>query len=137
MDDIQRILRAMQSPSYSIRNLALNDAIALLQSPSLQTAARGIIQACAHNDLDGDLRQRAKQALQADAPRLGPSSPSERQHMLKVACPNGHLFHLDKRVVCSQAKLIYRSISGLHTIRETCSQCGEEFEIDVSCEGYA
>jgi len=135
MDEIQRILNDMQSPVLGIRKMALDNAIALLQDTALRNAARGIIMARAQDDIDTDLRQRAKQALQADAARSGVVSSNERQHMFRAACLKGHVNHYDKRVVCAQANTLVRS-SGLSALLLICRTCGESFEVDAPCEGY-
>lgn len=64
-----------------------------------------------------------------------------QDHIFGAMCPNRHITYLDKRVVCqSQSNVFRRSFlrdeKEINEILVKCKVCGEEFYVEVSCEGY-
>lgn len=133
------------------RKEAIDAAAGILQRGELRQEQReavlAILEYLAHNDLMMGVREKAQEALDADAKKAAGSPPppllrpGDSRHIFGVRCKNGHVTYFDKRRVCSAYKDIPRDIrhsAGLELdeLHLKCETCGEAIVASVDCSDY-
>jgi len=70
-------------------------------------------------------------------------NPQDKQHMIPVRCPNGHVHHYDRRTICTETGGVVRGAeavprSNLDEVWLTCLEAGccVEFVVQMDCAGY-
>jgi TIR domain-containing protein len=126
-----------------LRKEAIDHAAEMLKRGEHREAVLAILEYLAQNDLMIGVRDKAQEALDADAKKDAPSPirPDESRHIFGVRCKNEHVSYFDKRRVCSAYKEVPRDIrqsagQELDELHLTCDQCGVEVVARVDCRGY-
>jgi hypothetical protein len=125
-----------------IRKEAIDQAAEMLQRGEHREEVLAILEYLAHNDLMMGVRDKAQEALDADARRATPPpSPGQSRHIFGVRCRNGHISYFDKRRVCSAYTEVPRAIRQsagieLDELHLNCDQCGVEVVAREDCRGY-
>lgn len=146
--EIGEIVAQLQGGSVAERRAAVRRATALLRRSDCDDPCRGqliaALRAAAEGDAAQTVRDLAREAL-ADLP--APPSPrtsllpDDRQHMLGVRCPNGHVTYFDKRRICTEHAYFVRSLRDedgreVDELALPCGQCGTRVKVRLDCGGY-
>ncbi len=125
------------------RKAAIDQAAEMLQRGEHREEALAILAYFAHNDQMMGVREKAQEALDADAKKVTPPPlrPGESRHIFGVRCKNGHVSYFDKRRVCSAYKEVpreSRQSAGieLDELHLKCDQCRVEVVAREDCRGY-
>jgi hypothetical protein len=125
------------------RKVAIDQAAEMLHRGEHREAVLALLEYLAHNDLMMGVRDKAQEALDADAKKVTPPPlrPDESRHIFGVRCKNGHVSYFDKRRVCSAYKEVpreSRQSAGieLDELHLKCDQCGVEVVAREDCRGY-
>jgi hypothetical protein len=139
--------QAAQQEFIHLRKEAIEQAAGMLQRGEHQKGVLAMLEYLAVNDRIVGVRDKAKEALDADVKRKSPSPPwrpgnsEDAPHIFGVRCKNGHVTYFDKRQVCSAYRTIERELrqrgeKELDELHLTCGTCGEPVVAHVDCEGY-
>jgi len=124
------------------RKEAIDQAAEMLKQGEHREAVLAILEYMAQDDLMMGVREKAQEALDADAKKVTPSPPQgQSRHIFGVRCRNGHVSYFDKRLVCSAYKEVPRAIRQsagieLDELHLKCDQCGVEVVAREDCRGY-
>ncbi len=145
---IAETIAQLQGGDVSARRAAVRQAAGLLRRADCAAPCRGqliaALRAAAEGDPASTVRELARDALAAlPVAALAPSLlPDDRQHMLGVRCPNGHVTYFDKRRICTEETIFVRNPARDEAGRELdelalpCSQCDAVIKVWVDCRGY-
>jgi hypothetical protein len=92
----------------------------------------------------GIVKEAAQKELDRDDQRLAQNYSRPRKtpdYIFGAKCPNGHVSYFDKREYCPKQssftrRIVYMNGQEVDEILVKCEICGEEFYVEVSCEGY-
>ena len=125
------------------RKEAIEQAAEMLQKGEYREEVLALLEYLAKDDLMMGVREKAQEALEADAKKAMPSPPpllrpSDSRHIFGVKCKNGHVTYFDKRRVCLARSKIARDRAGkkLDELDLLCGTCGAAMAVLVDCEGY-
>jgi TIR domain len=125
-----------------MRKEDIDQAADMLKRDEQREAVLAILDYLAHNDLMMGVREKAQEALDADAKKVTTPAfrPEDSRHIIGVRCKNGHITSFDKRRICSDEVTIVRSVqrAGLELDERdlTCGECGVAVKVHVDCRGY-
>lgn len=125
-----------------IRKEAIDQAADMLKRDEHREAILALLEYLAHNDLMMGVREKAQEALDADAKKATTPAfrPEGSRHIIGVRCKNGHITYFDKRRICLDKETIVRSVqrAGLDLDERdlTCGECGVAVKVHVDCRGY-
>lgn len=147
--EIAEVVAQLQGGAVAERREAVRRAAELLRrsdcAPPCRERLIAALRAVAEGDPALTVRELAREAL-ADLPAPPSSPPSllpdDRQHMLRVRCPNGHITYFDKRRICTESSYFVRSVRDdeagheLDELALPCGQCDAVVKVRVDCGGY-
>lgn len=72
---------------------------------------------------------------------IPPGPQDESRHIVAARCPNGHLTHFDRRILCTDKSVVYRqgredAPPAGTDMYVRCGTCGEAMIITVDCAEY-
>lgn len=129
------------------RKAAIEQAADMLVQNQHREAVLALLEYLAHNDLMNGVREKAQEALDADARQqvqhVPPPlvNPADSRHMFGVRCKNGHISYFDKRLVCKLPKshvhrVVQRTQTELDELDLECKTCHIPVSVRIDCEGY-
>jgi len=129
------------------RKEAIEQATAMLMRGEYREEMLAILEYLAKDDLMMGVRDKAQEALEADAKRDAPPAPPPFAHLgnprdiFGVQCKNGHVTYFNKWHVCpAKAGKVVRTKDSagkpLDELLLNCGTCGEQVAAFVDCEGY-
>jgi len=126
------------------RKEAIEQASVMLKRGEYREEVLAILEYLVKDDLMMGVRDKAQEALEADAKRATPSSPPPFAHLgnprdiFGVRCKNGHITYFNKRQACSDRSSVVRNRAGkqLNELHLKCGTCGEVVAVLIDCEGY-
>jgi hypothetical protein len=125
------------------RKAAIEQAAEMLKRGEHREAVLAVLAYLARHDLMMGVREKAQEALDADAKRqITPSSvPQDSRHVFGVRCPNGHVSYFKKQIVCNANKQVPRSYidsagKPLEKLLLTCETCGVQVTALIDCSAY-
>lgn len=146
--DLVETIAQLQGGAVPERRAAVRRAAELLRRSDCAAPCREQLIAALRAAAEGDpaltVRELAREALAAlPTPPTSPPSllPDDRQHMLGVRCPNGHVTYFDKRRICTEKSYIVRGVRDevgrdLDELALPCGQCDAVVKVRVDCGGY-
>lgn len=143
--EIAEVVAQLQGGAVPERQEAVRRAVELMRrsdcAPTCREQLIAALRAAAEGDRALTVRELAREALAAlPTPPTSPPSllPDDRQHMLGVRCPNGHVTYFDKRRICTEKSYIVRDETGheLDKLALPCGQCDAVVKVRVDCGGY-
>lgn len=147
--DIAEVIAQLQGGDVAARRAAVGRAAELLRRRDCAAPCREQLIAALRAAAEGDpaltvreLAQEALAALPAAAPAPSSLLPDDRQHMLGVRCPNGHITYFDKRRICTEQSYVVRGVRDAEAGRDLdelalpCGQCDALVKVRVDCGGY-
>ena len=123
---------------------AIEQASVMLRRGEYREEVLAILEYLAKEDLVMGVRDKAQEALEADAKRDAPPTPPPFAHLgnpndiFGVRCKNGHITYFNKRQACSDKSSVVRDRAGkqLNELHLKCGTCREVMAILIDCEGY-
>ena len=130
----------------SQRKEAIYQAAAMLQRNEHREEVLAILEYLANHDLMMGVRDKAKEALEADAKKIAPPPPflrpSDSRHIIGVQCEQcKHVTYFDKRRICApQGQVIRETEEGDRAewdrMELPCERCGHKIPTHVDCREY-
>jgi len=141
------VIAQLAKGDVATRRAAVRQAVELLKQPACTEPCRtqliAALRAAAEQDPAISVRDLALASLNDLPPQPTASLlPDDRQHMLGVRCPNGHVTYFDKRRICTDKTAFVRTLVRDEAGRELdrlalpCDACDEITTIRVDCRGY-
>lgn len=146
MTDIDRLSQLKQTLGSNLireRRAGIKMAAEMLANDFHRDEVHALLESLAKNDLITNVQDDARKVLVADNARRNPVPTKNPDYIFIVRCPVGHVNSYDKREYCPRNGNIIRRtvVRGIHNVDEILihcktSGCGEEFYVEVDCEGY-
>jgi hypothetical protein len=146
---IGEIIAQLEGGPVAERRAAVRRAVELLRRADCAEPCRSrliaALRAAAEGDAAQTVRDLAREALTNLPVAPSPEAsllPDDRQHMLGVRCPNGHVTYFDKRRICTEQTGFVRSLVRDEAGRELdelalpCGQCDAVVKVRLDCGGY-
>ena len=152
-DRLSALAAQLQEGTVTERRQAVAAAAALLAEPGCDPACRGVHRgAAARAALEEarmiTVREAIEALLAAIPPQRVPSLlPDDRQHMIGLTCPNGHITYFDRRRLCTEKShpvtldeatvtRVPRPGIDLDEVTVTCGKCDATFKVPMDCGAY-
>ena len=148
LDSIAPLIKLSEEAAKQDRILSRKEAIEqaaeMLQRGEYRDEVLAILEYLAKNDLMMGVRDKAQEALEADAKRGAPALPppylklGDPRDIFGARCKNGHVTYFNKRRACSDRSGIVRDRAGkqLNELHLKCGTCGDIMAVLIDCEGY-
>ena len=139
---IKLLEQAANNDFNSKRKEAIDQAAAMLQRNEHREEILAILEYLANHDLMMGVRDKAQEALEADAKKIAPPPPflnlGDPRDIFGVRCKNGHITYFNKRRACSDTSSFVRERAGkkLNELHLKCGTCDEIMAVLIDCEGY-
>lgn len=125
------------------RRAGISIAVEMLAADFNSDEVRTLLENIVKNDLITNVQNDARKALAIDNARRSPVPAKSPDYIFNVRCPKGHVNSYDKREYCPRNGNVIRRtvVRGIHNVDEILihcktSGCGEDFYVEVDCEGY-
>jgi hypothetical protein len=145
LDQLEADLHANKA---SERRAAVQRAAQMLRQRACLPLCRqrivALLSDLAAKDLFSSVRDAAQAVLDNLAQGYDPAwLPADRQHMIGVTCPDGHVSYFDRRILCDQSRPFKRTMERAgerveETVYMVCSAdgCSHEVKILLDCKAY-
>jgi hypothetical protein len=147
-DTLSELANTLETGPAAERREAVRQAAGLLRDPRCRQPCRqqilALLRARVEEDTAFTVRDDAAKVLtNIPEPVARSLLPDDGRHVIRVQCPRGHLFHADKRILCSEKTIFVREVVReggveMHRIWLACPEqgCGERFVWPVPCGEY-
>lgn len=143
IDRLSQLKQILGSNLIRERRAGIRMAAEMLANDLHRDEVHALLESLVKNDLITNVQDDARKALAADNARRNPVPAKNPDYIFNVRCPKGHVNSYDKREYCPRNGNVIRRIvaHGTHNVDEILihcktSGCGEEFFVEVDCEGY-
>jgi hypothetical protein len=142
-EKLDQLKEMLSSELIRKRRAGIAMAVEMLASNLHWKDVRILLEDMAKNDLIGTVREDAQYALDEDDARRNPKKSASADYVFSARCPNGHVSYYDKREICPKSGIGHRRVvirdgreSDEILLKCKTRGCGEEFAVEVDCEGY-
>ena len=135
---IVQLKALLGSPLISQRKAGIDMGRERLANGQERELVRALLEEVADHDPLVIVQELAQAALAEDDARHSTASPA---YVFGATCPKGHVSYYDRRKVCPKSeelvwRVVLRGGQDVNQVRLRCKTCGEEFFVEVDCEGY-
>lgn len=137
-DILSRLLKDLSHDHIRVRKDAIRRSAELLKDEAYRRDLLPLLEDLSRKDPIESVRETAQEVLGKAKARA--SDVDEARHFVNARCPNGHISHYDKRVVCPSIGRVARGAKSSTPVFDMlyvkCNVCGEDMKVPVDCEGY-